>query len=207
MVKETISNADSDPKFIERSLLVTKHGFMNLICFENEPKPNRERRSRSKIKVLLTVFFDIRGVVHYEFLPEGQTVNKEYYLGVMRYLREAIRKKRPDLWKNNSWILHLDFAPSHTALIISEFLTKKSTNVYRQAPYSPDQAPCDFFLFPRLKLPLRETIEAIKENSLRELKAIPLAAYKKCMENWMKRWHACIAAGEEYFEGDNNKIY
>jgi len=49
-----------------------------------EPKPKKSCQSRSKVKVMLIVFFDYRGVVHSEFLPEGQTVNKEYYLGVMR---------------------------------------------------------------------------------------------------------------------------
>ena len=48
-------------------------------------KPKRPRHSRSKIKVMLTVFFDYRGVVHYEFLPTGQTVNKVKYLSVMRH--------------------------------------------------------------------------------------------------------------------------
>lgn len=62
---------------------------------KGEPRPKKSRQSRSKIKVMLTVFFDYRGVVHFEFLPTGQTVNKEYYLSVMRRLREAIRKKRP----------------------------------------------------------------------------------------------------------------
>ena len=42
---------------------------------------------------MLTVFMDYRSVVHHEFLPEGQTVNKEYYLGIMRRVREAIRQK------------------------------------------------------------------------------------------------------------------
>ncbi|UYV78427.1 hypothetical protein LAZ67_16001318 [Cordylochernes scorpioides] len=45
---------------------------------------------------------DEAGVVHHEFLPQGRTVNKEYYLQVMRNLREAIRQKRPDLWKNKN---------------------------------------------------------------------------------------------------------
>ena len=40
---------------------------------------------------------DYNGIVDHEFLSEGQTVNKEYYLGVMRRLREAIRQKRKDL--------------------------------------------------------------------------------------------------------------
>ena len=43
------------------------------------------------------MFFDLNGIVQHEFLPRGQTVNKEYYLQVQRRLREAIRKKRSDL--------------------------------------------------------------------------------------------------------------
>ena len=48
-------------------------------------------------RIIWTVFFDYRCVAHYEFLPTGQTVKKEYYLSVMHHLREAIRRKRPEL--------------------------------------------------------------------------------------------------------------
>ena len=61
------------------------------------PRPKKARQVRSNVMVLLTVFFDYHGVVHQEFLPQGRTVNKEYYLEVMRRLREAIRKKCPEL--------------------------------------------------------------------------------------------------------------
>ncbi|UYV63886.1 hypothetical protein LAZ67_2005887 [Cordylochernes scorpioides] len=46
----------------------------------HEPRPKKARQVRSNVKVFLTVFFDCRGVVHHEFLPQGRTVNKEYYL-------------------------------------------------------------------------------------------------------------------------------
>ncbi|UYV84567.1 hypothetical protein LAZ67_X002630 [Cordylochernes scorpioides] len=59
----------------------------------HEPRPKKARQVRSNVKDLLTVFFDCRGVVHHEFLPQGRTVNMEYYLQVMRNLREAIRQK------------------------------------------------------------------------------------------------------------------
>ena len=85
---------------------------------------------------MLSVFFGIRGVVHSKFLPEGQTVNKEYYLSVIKRLREC------------------DNAPAHKAIIVNEFLNKNSTNIIEQPPNSLDMAPCDFFLFPKLKLPL-----------------------------------------------------
>jgi len=55
-------------------------------------------------------------------------------------------------------------------------------------------------------LPLRgtrfESIEAIKQKSARELKAIPESAYKKSFEDWKKRWHMCVASNGAYFEGD-----
>ncbi|UYV78130.1 hypothetical protein LAZ67_16000210 [Cordylochernes scorpioides] len=111
----------------------------------HEPRPKKARQVRSNVKVLLTVLFDCRGVVHHEFLPQGRTVNKEYYLQVMRNLREAIRQKRPDLWKNKNWLLHHDNAPAHTSLLVRDFLAKNNTLMMPQPLYSPDLAPwhCD----------------------------------------------------------------
>jgi hypothetical protein len=43
-------------------------------------RPKKAQRVRSKVKVLLTVFFDYRGIVHHSYAPAGQTINKEYYL-------------------------------------------------------------------------------------------------------------------------------
>jgi hypothetical protein len=42
---------------------------------------------------MLTVFFDYEGIMHHEFLPHAQTVNKEYYLKVMKRLRGSEEKK------------------------------------------------------------------------------------------------------------------
>ena len=150
---------------------------------------------------MLAVFVDYRGVVHHEFLPEGQTANKKYYLGVMIRLREAIRQKRPDLWANNSWILHHDNAPSHNAIVIREHLAKNETNTIQQPPNSPDLSPCDFFLFGRLKKPLRgtrySTLDEIMEKSNMALMAIPQTDYKKCFQDWIKCWHKCVATFSE----------
>ncbi|UYV60468.1 PHKG1 [Cordylochernes scorpioides] len=142
----------------------------------HEPRSKKARQVRSNVKVLLTVFFDCRGVVHHEFLPQGRTVNKEYYLQVMRNLREAIRQKCPDLWKNKNWLLHHDNAPAHTSLLVRNFLAKNNTLMMLQPPYSPDLAPCDFFLFPKLKRPMKgrsyARLDKIKTASKEELKKI-----------------------------------
>lgn len=65
----------------------------------NIPEAKKKARQlRSNVKVMLTVFFDSRGVVHHEYAPQGQNINKEDYLEVLPRLRDAVRRKRPDLW-------------------------------------------------------------------------------------------------------------
>ncbi|UYV60506.1 hypothetical protein LAZ67_1001352 [Cordylochernes scorpioides] len=131
-----------------------------------------------------------------EMLDSGRTVNKEYYLQVMRNLREAIRQKRPDLWKNKNWLLHHDNAPAHTSLLVRDFLAKNNTLMMPQPPYSPELAPCDFFLFPKLKRPMKgrcyATLDEIKTASKEELKKIFKNDFLKCFEDWKNRWHKTI---------------
>ena len=87
---------------------------------------------------------DIRGIVHYEFVSTGQTVSQVYYLEVLKRLREKDRWKRPKRFANNSWILHHDNAPAHTALSVRKFLATKQITVLEHPDYSPDLAPVTF---------------------------------------------------------------
>ena len=128
----------------------------------------------------------------------------------MKRLREQICRKSADVWKENSWILHHDNELSHKAIIVNEFLNKNSMNTIEHPPYSPDMTQADFFLFPKLKLPLRGTrfqsTEDIKENSRRKLKSVPENAFKKCFDNWIICRHKCIISGRAYFEDDAIKL-
>ena len=142
------------------------------------------------------------------FVPRGETVNKHFYLNVLKSLRVAVRRKRPEAWTNSTSMLHHDNAPAHASLLIREFFTKHETTVVPQPPYSPDLAPADFFLFPQLKSSLNgrrfQTIEEIlvEENWTRALRAISQNKFQDASQNWKKRWERCIKSGEEYFEGD-----
>jgi hypothetical protein len=68
---------------------------------------------------------------------------------------ESVRRKRPDLWPDKR-ILHHDYAPVHDALRVREFLAKKAITEMDRPPYSPDLAPCDFWLFSKLRNALKE---------------------------------------------------
>ncbi|PNF43587.1 hypothetical protein B7P43_G03209 [Cryptotermes secundus] len=54
-------------------------------------------------------------------------------------------------------LLHHDNAPANSAHLIQTFVTKHNIPVVRQASYSPDMAPCDFWLFPKLIMSLKGT--------------------------------------------------
>jgi len=73
-------------------------------------------------------------------------------------------------------MLHHDNASAHASLLIRSYLAKHQTSVVPHPPYSPDLAPADFFLFPKLKTTLKgcrfQTTEEIQENAIRVLRAI-----------------------------------
>ena len=170
------------------------------------PRPKKARQVRSHVKVMLTVFFYSEGVIHNEFLLQGRTVNKEYYLEVMQRLREEVRKKRPDMWREKRWMLQHDNMPLHSLFLVHDFLGKHATTVLPQPPHSLDLAPADFILFRKLKSTLKgrrfESIEAIKTNSRAHLRSIPKTAFQECFRTLKKRWQRCIQSRGEYFEGD-----
>ena len=89
-------------------------------------------------------------------------------------------------------------------MLVREFLAKNKTLIMPQPPYSPDLIAADFFLFPKLKIPMKRkrfaTIVEIKEKSNQKLLTIPKSTFQKCFEDWKKRCHKCIKTEGGYFE-------
>jgi len=79
------------------------------------------------------------------------------------------------MWSSGDWFLHDDNAPAHTAMSVQQFLAKNMT-VIPHPPYSPDLAPCDFFLFPRMKGQMKRKrfadVSEVKKKTLEVLNNI-----------------------------------
>jgi hypothetical protein len=110
---------------------------------------------------------------------------------------------------NEQWFLHCDDTPSHTSLVVQQFLTEENIPVITQPPYSPDLTMSDFWLLPTLKMGLKEThfanTEDIKSNVMAELWKIPKEAFHRCFQQWQNdgaRVCVCAHAQGPYFEGD-----
>jgi hypothetical protein len=75
--------------------------------------------------------------------------------------------------------------------------------------YFPDLAPCDFFLFPKMKLKLKEcrfdATEEIQAKSQRVLDTLTENNFQEAFQKWRRRWDRCLHAGGNYFEGDGGR--
>ena len=171
------------------------------------PRPKKARMQKSQVKVMLITFFDHQGIVHHEYVPHDQTVNQHFYTEVLTRMMAKIRHKRRELWVSNTWILHHDNAPAHAALSVRQFLATKQVTILDYPPYSPDLAPCDYLLFPKLKGTIKGTrfegVEDIKSNVTSLLKRITKEDFAECFQAWRRRMEKCTEVQGDYFEGNN----
>jgi histone-lysine N-methyltransferase SETMAR len=110
----------------------------------------KEVFQKLRIKTILFTFFNSKGIIHKEFMPEDRSVNSEYYLEVLKYLLMIIKHVKQDMDHSGCWCLH-DNIPAHTAINVRIFLAKKGIAALNHPPYSPDLAPADIFLFPQVE--------------------------------------------------------
>jgi hypothetical protein len=72
-------------------------------------------------------------------------------------------------------------------------------------PYSPDLAPCDVFLFPKMKLKLKEcwfdTAEETQAKSQRVLDTLTVKDFQDALQKWRRRWDRCLHVERNYFKG------
>ena len=106
----------------------------------------------------------------------------------MRRLREKVQRHRPQLWQEQTWLLHHYNAPSHTAVLTHQFLAKNKIALIPLPPYSPDLAPCDFLLFPKMKLKLKglrfDTIEEIQAETQKVLDTLIEKDFQEAFQIW-----------------------
>ena len=69
-------------------------------------------------------------------------------------------------------------------------------------PWGPDVAPCDFWLFPKLRGCRYETIEEMKEAVTKVIDTLTQENFHEAFQKLFERYNKYIAAGGVYFEGD-----
>jgi hypothetical protein len=154
----------------------------------------------SKVKSILIIFLDIKGIVHKEFVLEGQTVNSAYYCDTLRRVGENMRRIRSELWRKKIWLLHHDSAPFHTSFLPGNFELKQ----HGSSPHPPYVS-----LFRRLKIERKgrnfDTSEVMETESQAMLNTLTDHDFQYASKKRQRRWGRCIRAEGDYFEGDGGQ--
>ena len=169
------------------------------------PRPQIARRSRSVRRVMYALFFDAKGPVTQVAVPEGRSVTGLFYKeNVLSRVVEHYKTLRPATGSRGIKLLH-DNAPAHKSCLVTDYLQENRIAVLPHPPYSPDLAPCDFWLNPLIKEALRgrkfESRHAVGSAVFQCMKGIPKEAYRSAFQTWTRRLRKCIEVKGEYFEG------
>ena len=110
--------------------------------------------------------------------------------------------KRPAFFKSGQWHFHQDNAPVHNSILVIDYLTKMGIKTVPHPPYSPDLAPCDFWLFPKLRGCRYETTEEMKEAVTKVIDTLTQEDFHRTFQKLLERYNKCISTGGDYFKGN-----
>ena len=113
----------------------------------SSPTKMKFTHTTSTQKIMCTVFWDRKGVLLVDFLPQGNTC---VYCDTLKKLRCAIQNKQRGMLSWGVVMIH-DNACPHTAAAMQNLITTFGWEQFDHLPYSPDLAPSDFHLFLHLK--------------------------------------------------------
>ena len=149
--------------------------------------------------------WDQKGVIYYELLKPGETVNTNRYQQQMIDLNQAPQEKQPYYRRRQHKVIFLhDNAPSHTAKRVKKTIETFSWEILVHAVYSPDLAPSDYHLFVSLGHALAEerltSYENVREwlDNWFDLKDEQF--YWRGMHHLPEMWEKCVNSNGDYFE-------
>ena len=172
------------------------------------PHLKKTQQSHRKIKTVLTVFFDWKGL-SLMLSPPGQTINKRYYS--MFFVGWEINVMRMAAVMGNWWLAASSPQCAHASHLMQSFLVKHQITQVTQPPYSPDLVLCDFWHFQKLKSPLKgkrfQTVDKIQVNLMGQLIVIPTMDFAECFEKWKRLWENCVRSQGAYYERTKASLF
>ena len=160
-------------------------------------KPNFSQK-----KAMISIFFCGSEFLLIDALPKGNKFNSTYFCdSILSKLENEIKKRRPKMGFKNMFI-HMDKAKPHKSIMSTEKIKTLGLSIINQPLYSPDIAPCDFWLFGLLKEKLKgcsfETREEMILTISKILKEITKKEIYSVFNEWIKRLKTVINSKGEY---------
>ena len=168
---------------------------------KTSPSPRKFKVVASARKVLFTVFWDMEGVVHMEFLEQGQTVNSERYIST----HSELSNSDSDVFGViRTQSCNTTMRAPHTSRQTQDALRQLELTTLPHPAYSPDLAPSDYYLFPQLKKYLKghhyDNDEEVIADVRRWCRGQPSEFFADGVSQLVKRWRRCVDRDGDYIE-------
>ena len=133
--------------------------------------------------------------IHQSWLTKGLGLRLPYwdFMGV----QEEIPSEEASIL----YVGPVAFPPVHNSILVTDYLINMGIKTAPHTRYSRDLAPCDFWLFPKLRGCRYETIKEMKEAMMKVIDTLTQEDFHGVFQKLLER-HKCIGAGRDYFEGD-----
>lgn len=185
----------SDEKWISYNNTTKKRQWLS----PGEPPKITPKPSVHGKKNLLCVWWNTNGLVYFEVLESGQTVNSDLYSQQLTRVGQALRRQN----KNATMIKFLhDNARPHVSKVTQQKIEELGWEVLPHPPYSPDLAPSDYHLFRSMEHLLRDKMfknrDEIKNWVSNFFMSQPAEFFEKGIHSLGGRWRQTIDTGGEY---------
>lgn len=171
---------------------------------EDDNLPTKVVRDRSVNKKIVAVFFRRSGPVAVIPLGGQKIVTSQWYSEVcLPQAFQELNVSRPSTGTRGI-IFHQDNSPAHTSARTMDYFSKSGVQLLPHPAYSPNLAPCDFFMFPTLQKSLRGRRFSTADEAVDEFRRLffdlPQEQFFSCFESWFSQMHKCINVAGKYFK-------
>jgi transposase len=137
-------------------------------------------------------------------VPVGTTVNGRYFCSLLQHkVRKALCHKQPELLERGAILLQ-DNATPHRHRDVQNLVQCWGLEVFAHPPYSPDLAPCDYWLFSRVKKHLQgkqfKSEDDINTAVTASLRHVTKDEYRAAIDRLPRRWEKCVDSCGAYIE-------
>ena len=163
---------------------------------KESPQLKKFKTQASAGKVMLNVFWNSELVVLADFLQKETTINSQHYIETITALKRRIEQTG----MRNETLLQHDNTRPHTSAATRDAIQRLDFSVLLHPPYSPDLAPSDFHLFPKLKEHSFSCVEEVKSAVRKWFQKQNTNFFKDRFQKLVQCWQKCIKVRGDFVE-------
>ena len=162
------------------------------------PRHKKARQSNSTHKLLMIPFLTALAWSTYTGFP----LDRQSTSWGFKVVQEEIPSEEASTLQIGSVAFPPGQYTSPQPILVTDYLTKMGIKTVPQPPYSPELAPCDSCLFPKLRGCRHVTIVVMKEAVTKVIDTLTQEDFLGAFQKLLERYNKSIATGGDYSEGD-----